>query len=246
MGRFSNKVIIVTGSGKGIGLSTALQFALEGGAVALASRTGKELEAAKNLILKAVPESRVFTQVTDVSQEKEVEALFEGVEKTFGSVDILVNNAAVLINRKILSMSAGEWDQAMAINVRGIFLCSREFFRRCEKHGKGGSIVNISSLAGVRGTEKFPGFASYVASKFAVVGLTESLAVEGNTLGIRANCIAPGAVNTALLRREAPHLKTKTQPQDIAKTVLFLADAQESSSLNGSLIEVFSNLPSPS
>lgn len=242
MGRFSNKVILVTGAGKGIGRASALLFATEGASVVLTSRTLKELEETKNLIQKADPKAKVLVKACDVSEEANVVALFQEAEKNLGSISVVVNNAAVLINKKVQEMSAADWDKAMAVNTRAVFLCSRELFRTCERSKRGGSIVNISSLAGVRGTDKFPGFASYVASKFAVVGLTESLAVEGKVLGIRANCIAPGAVNTELLKREAPHLKTNTQPEDIAKQILFLADDTQSGALNGSVIEVFSNL----
>lgn len=243
MGRFSNKVIVVTGAGKGIGRATAVAFAHAGASVAIGSRTLSELEAVKSEILKSISGAKVFAMVFDVSDEKSVSTFFDQTESALGSVDVLVNNAAILINKKIVDAQVSDWDKAMGVNVRGMFLTSRELFRRCEKNKKGGSIVNISSLAGIRGTDKFPGFSSYVASKFAVVGLTESLAVEGRTLGIRANCIAPGAVNTELLRREAPHLKTKTEPGDIAKNILFLADENESGSLSGSVIEVFSNIP---
>jgi 3-oxoacyl-[acyl-carrier protein] reductase len=129
----------------------------------------------------------------------------------------------------------------MRINVRGSFLCAKEAFKHMKVGKRGGSIVNISSLAGIRGTEKFPGLSSYTVSKFAVIGLTESIAVEGKPHGIRANCIAPGAVKTRMLKEAAPELKTTTKPEDIAKTVLYLCDDTWSGHLTGSLVEVFSN-----
>nr|WP_246159124.1 SDR family oxidoreductase [Reyranella soli] len=107
--------------------------------------------------------------------------------------------------------------------------------------GRRRAIVNISSLGGVRRTEKFPGLAAYVASKFAVVGLTEAFAVESIKLGVRTNAIAPGAVNTEMLRQVAPHLRTSTEPEDIAKTVVMLCDDDLSRRINGSLVEIYSN-----
>ncbi|NBX81882.1 SDR family NAD(P)-dependent oxidoreductase, partial [bacterium] len=127
------------------------------------------------------------------------------------------------------------------INLTGTFLCAQEFFRCAkEKPGKR-SIVNISSLAGIRGTEKFPGLSSYVASKFGVVGLTEALAVEGKALGVRVNCIAPGAVDTEMLRKAAPQLKADAMPADIAKIVVFLSDPEQSGVVSGSTVELFTN-----
>src|SRR5690606_24382138 len=143
---------------------------------------------------------------------------------------------------RIEDQSLEDWERVMAVNVRGPFLCSREAFRRMKAEKKRGTIINVSSLSGIRGVEKFPGLSSYVTSKFAVTGLTESLAVEGKDYGIRVNCVAPGAVDTLMLKGAAPHLKTKTTPEDIAKIILFLADESQSGSLNGAVMEVHSNL----
>ena len=104
-----------------------------------------------------------------------------------------------------------------------------------------GAVVNISSLGGVRRTEKSPGLAACVASKFAVVGLTEALAVASIKLGVRTNAIAPGAVNTEMPHQVAPHLRTSTQPEDTANTVLMLCDGNLSRHINGSLLEIYSN-----
>jgi NAD(P)-dependent dehydrogenase (short-subunit alcohol dehydrogenase family) len=235
-----NKVALVTGAGRGIGKACALALSAAGCRVVLVSRTLSELEGVAGLISEQKGES--FVQVADISIEAEVEKLFSAVKRHWGTVDILVNNAAVFHRAELVSHGAEEWDFVMAVNVRGVFLCTRQVFRDCENQKKPASIVNIASLAGVRGTEKFPGLSSYVASKFAVVGLTESFANEGRSLGIRVNCVAPGAVDTEMLRKAAPDLKTQTTPDQIAKTVLHLADSNQSSHLSGSVIEVFSNL----
>ncbi len=235
---FKNKVALVTGSGRGIGRASALALAAQGCRVALVSRTPAELAE----VAQAMgPGAEVLTQVADVSDEAQVQAVFDTIRARWGGVDILVNNAAVFAKALVADHSVEEWDRVMGVNVRGVFLCSRALFRE-QPRGTGRSIVNIASLGGVRGTEKFPGLSSYTTSKFAVVGLTESLAVEGRSLGIRVNCIAPGAVDTRMLREAAPHLKTKTTPAQIAQTVVMLADESHASHLNGSLIEIFSDV----
>lgn len=240
MHSMKNKVALVTGAGRGIGKACALALSAQGCRVVLASRTRRELDDVAGLISHQGGKSLVHA--VDVSSEADVESLFHAVRSQWGTVDILVNNAAVFHRAEVASHGCKEWDFVMGVNVRGVFLCSRQVFRDCASEKKPASIVNISSLAGVRGTEKFPGLSSYVASKFAVVGLTESFANEGKSLGIRVNCVAPGAVDTEMLRKAAPGLKTQTTPDQIAKTVLHLADESQSSHLNGSVIEVFSNL----
>jgi 3-oxoacyl-[acyl-carrier protein] reductase len=133
------------------------------------------------------------------------------------------------------------WQQTLNVNVTGSMLCSRALFNHAQKAKKGGAIVNISSLGGIRSTQKFKGLLPYVTSKFAVVGLTEALAVEGKELGIRVNCVAPGAVDTDMLKKAAPFLKTSTYPEDVAKTILFLCDAEQSGKISGSTLEIHSN-----
>ncbi len=237
---FPNKIALVTGAGRGIGRACAEALAASGCRVVLVSRTRDQLESvARELISKG---QKALVCPADIAEESEVEALFHKVKEVWGSVDILVNNAAIFHRAEIADHTAREWDAVMGVNVRGSFLCSRRVFQGCRDEKKPASIVNIASLAGVRGTQKFPGLASYVTSKFAVVGLTEALAVEGKALGIRANCVAPGAVDTEMLRKAVPDLKTQTTPADIAKTVLHLANTHQSGHLNGAVVEVFSNL----
>ncbi len=236
MRNFKDRVALVTGAGRGIGRACALALAKEGCRVVITSRTAAELE-------KVAEEIREIGQPVlcfpaDISQETGVQALFEKTRATFGSVEILVNNAGIFHAARVPEHSVANWDAVMGVNARGTFLCSREVFR----DRRPASIINISSLSGVRGTEKFAGLSSYVASKFAVIGITEALAVEGKEFGIRVNCVAPGAVQTEMLRKAAPHLKTHTTPEQIAQTVVDLADASRSSHLNGSVIEVYSNV----
>jgi NAD(P)-dependent dehydrogenase (short-subunit alcohol dehydrogenase family) len=161
---------------------------------------------------------------TDVSDEKQVRSAFGGLER----LDALVNNAAVLINRPLVETTAEEWDEQLGSGLRAAFLCSREAFRRMRD---GGSIVNISSLSGVAGAEKFPGMAAYVAAKSGLAGLTEVLAVEGRPLGIRVNAVSPGAIDTPMLK-ESGVPGRKFAPAEVARIVAWLA-TPESAPLTG-------------
>jgi len=165
----------------------------------------------------------------DVSDEKQVLAAFAGLER----LDALVNNAAVLINRPLVETTAQEWDQQLGSGLRAAFLCSREAFRRMRD---GGSIVNISSLSGVAGAEKFPGMAAYVAAKSGLAGLTEAMAVEGRPLGIRVNAISPGAIDTPMLQQSGVPGR-KFQPAEVARIVGWLA-SPESAPLTGANLKL--------
>jgi NAD(P)-dependent dehydrogenase (short-subunit alcohol dehydrogenase family) len=238
-GALENKVAIVTGAGRGIGAATARLFALEGAKVVLASRSENELS---HVVAEIERDGgKCLAVPTDISEESQVAHLFSRTLESFGPADILVNNAAVIEIRDFVDMDLATWEHVMGINVRGPFLCSREAFRQMIASGTKGAIVNLTSLSGVRGPEKFKGFSSYVVSKYGVLGLSEILAVEGKPHGIRVNSVAPGAVDTVMLKKAAPFLNTSTTPEDIARTILFLADNAQSHHITGANIEIFSN-----
>jgi NAD(P)-dependent dehydrogenase (short-subunit alcohol dehydrogenase family) len=235
------QVAVITGAGRGIGAAAARAFAAAGAKVALVARTKSELEAVHREITGRHGAGSAIFEALDISDEAAVKKFFARVKAELGLATTLINNAGTFVSAPLEQHSVKDWDQVMAVNVRGPFLCAREAFAHFKAGKHGGSIINISSLAGVRGTEKFPGLSSYVASKHAVVGLTEALAVEGRPHGIRVNCIAPGAVDTKMLRDAVPHLKTATKPEDLADTLLYLADPEKSGPVNGALIELFTN-----
>ncbi|MBN9392638.1 MAG: SDR family oxidoreductase [Chloroflexi bacterium] len=239
MGALENQVAIVTGAGRGIGAATARLFAREGAKVVLASRSGTELAEIAAEIEQAG--GTCLAVPTDISEENQVQALFTKTRETFGPVDILVNNAAAYEKKAFADMDLATWESVMNVNIRGTFLCSREAFRQMIAAGKKGALVNLTSLSGVRGPEKFPGSSAYVVSKYGVLGLSEILAVEGRPHGIRVNSIAPGAVDTVMLQKAAPFLKTSTTPDDIARSILFLADNTQSGHITGANLEIFSN-----
>jgi len=162
---------------------------------------------------------------TDVSDEAQVKRAFARLE----SLDALVHCAAELIKRRLVDMSAEEWDRQLGGGLRGAFLCSREAFRLMRGHG--GAIVFVSSLSGVAGAEKFPEMSAYVAAKSGLAGLTEALAVEGREHGIRVNAVSPGAVDTPMLQVAGvagPDLK----PAEVARAIVWLA-SPESAPLSG-------------
>ena len=233
-----NQVALITGGGRGIGQATAWALARRGAHVVVASRSASELQATVAEIQSAG--LRASARVLDVADEAEVEAVFAAIAADFGRLDILVNNAAILLSGAFADMALADWDRVLAVNLRGAVLCARQAFRLMATQG--GSIVNVSSLGGIAGTEKFPGYAAYTVSKFAVTGLTEALAAEGRAHNIRVNGVAPGAVDTAMLRQAAPHLRTRTGPADVAKTIAFLCDPTESGCMSGAMLVINSNL----
>lgn len=233
-----NKVVIITGAGRGVGRAAAQLFAHEGAKVALFGRTRETLDSCAREIQEQGGEALVIAG--DVSQDEDVHALFTAVSERFGRVDILVNCAGVVLVRPFLQMDSATWDRVLGVNLRGTFLCCHEAFRLMAGQ-KQGVIINISSLSGVKGVEKFPGLSAYNVSKSGVAGLTEILAVEGKPYNIRVCAVSPGAIDTDMLRQAAPHLKAGMTPEELAKILLFLADDESGSKFNGSNIELFTN-----
>ncbi len=232
-----DRVAIITGAGRGVGKATAHRFAREGARVVLFSRTPGPLDETATDI--AHEGGQVLSMAGDVSREEDVRALFQRAMDTYGRVDILVNCAGIVLVRPFVDMDAETWDRVIAVNLRGTFLCCRQAFRVMMAQ-QSGVIINLSSLSGVRGVEKFPGLSAYNVSKAGVAGLTEILAVEGKPFHIRVCAVSPGAVDTEMLRQAAPHLKAGMTPDDLAEILLFLAD-DSGRMLSGSNIEIFSN-----
>jgi NAD(P)-dependent dehydrogenase (short-subunit alcohol dehydrogenase family) len=232
-----DRVAIITGAGRGVGRATALRFAREGARVVLFSRTPAPLnDLAADLAHQVYP---FLAVVGDVSREEDVQALFQQAMQAFGRVDILVNCAGVVAVQPFAEMDASTWDHVLGVNLRGTFLCCREAFRIMAGQ-RSGVIVNLSSLSGVRGVEKFPGLSAYNVSKAGVASLTEILAVEGKPYNIRVCAVSPGAVDTEMLKQAAPHLKAGMTPEDLAEILHFMVD-ESGRMLSGTNLEIFSN-----
>lgn len=237
MNTLTDKIAIITGAGRGIGRATACLFAREGARVVLFSRTASHLtEVASEIDCKG---GQALTVVGDVSREEDVMALFQQVLQTYSRVDILVNCAGIVAVRPFVEMDVATWDAVIGVNLRGTFLCCLKAFQMMAAQQQG-VIINLSSLSGVKGVEKFPGLSAYNVSKAGVAGLTEILAVEGKPYNIRVCAVSPGAVETEMLQQAAPHLKAGMTPDDMAEILLFLA-GDLGRMLSGSNIEIFSN-----
>jgi NAD(P)-dependent dehydrogenase (short-subunit alcohol dehydrogenase family) len=213
----TGKRILVTGAGSGIGRACVKLAYAAGAHVALAGRSRAKLAETAQVLGLNTERSLVLT--CDVSREPDVVRVFSAVVDAWGGVDGVVNSAGVFRGAPFPELTLETWNEVLGVNLTGTFLICREAFRRMSP---GGSIVNIGSLSGVPGVEKFPGFAAYNVSKYGVSGLTEILAVEGRSRGLRVNCVSPGAVNTAMLKLAAPQLPPALEPEDVARTVVYL------------------------
>jgi len=229
MGMFDGKVAIITGAGTGIGRAHALAFAKEGAKVVVndlggdRSGSGKGSEAADRVVLEIkTAGGEAVANYESVATREGAESILWTALSKYGRVDILVNNAGVLRDRSFLNMSDADWDVVNNVHLKGTFYCSQQVARFLKVQGKGGRIINTTSLSGMLGNF---GQANYSAAKAGIYGLTRTMAIELAKANVTVNAIAPVALTR--MTEDLAGMKglsaDQIGPQFISPVVLFLA-----------------------
>lgn len=240
-----DKVVLVTGGSRGLGHAVCASLVAEGARVAVSSR-GSQPPASPPVADNLPAESNQVIHVAgDVSKEADVVAMFDTVERRFGTVDVLINNAAVCPTCQVADMSLDTWSETLAVDLTGAFLTCRELVRRLIAARRPGRIVNVSSTAAFLGSTT--GHAPYDASKGGLVALTYSLAREVAPHGIAVNAVAPGMIRTEMTQdklnaNEAQYLariplRRIADVREIADVIVFLASAR-ASYMTGAVVNV--------
>ena len=218
-----DKIVIITGASRGIGKAAALLFGEKGAKVVIAARSQDDLEKTASEIIKKNPKSEVLAVVSDVTQEKSIKNLVQQAIQKFGRIDILVNNAGIGINKPVAEFTTLDWDLTLDTNLKGPFLISREVLPIMIKQREG-QIINISSGAG---KNPIKNYAAYCASKFGLIGFSESLALEVRNYNIKVSVLLPGTTATHFgdKKREYVGLRPKNSllPKEVAEAILTLA-----------------------
>jgi len=228
--KLKGQTAIVTGGGRGIGRAICLALAREGADIVIVARTGKEIQETARMVEKEG--RRALPVRIDIRKEEEVVNMISKAVNAFGRIDILVNNAGVAYRKYLVETSTEEYDEIMDTNVKGMFFCTKYVLPHLLKRGEG-RIVNISSGEGKHG---IPKLSIYCASKFAVIGFTESLAYEVGG-GLQVYAVCPAGVDTGMYRSmysDEPVLK----PEDVARKVLELC-LPETTLPSGSSVDVY-------
>lgn len=244
--RLKGKTSVVTGSGAGIGRAIATTFAAEGSNIVVADINAHAAQETADLIAKMGGNALAVS--VDVADPTSVEHLVAITLRRFNEVEVLVNNAAIQVNKKVEDTSFEEWSRQLAVNIGGVFLCSKYFLPHLRRVR--GAIINMSS---VNGTFVEPMCAGYCATKAAILGFTKALAIDHGGEGVRVNAICPGYIDAGLAegyflaqpdpdaaRAQAGQLhamKRIGKPEEVARVAVFLA-SEEASFMTGSAVTV--------
>ena len=237
------KVAVITGATRGIGKGIAETFAEHGSNVAFTYRSSDEKAKAIEEELGEKYGVKVKGYKSDAAQFEEAQELIDEVIKEFGTVDVLINNAGITRDNLLMRMTEEHWDEVMTTNLKSIFNLTKAVQRTMLKN-RAGSIINLSSVVGVKGNA---GQSNYAASKAGILGFTKSIALELGSRNIRCNAIAPGFIETEMTGaldekvvqewRDAIPLKRGGSPEDVANLALFLA-SDMSNYITGQVINV--------
>lgn len=240
--RLTDKVSIITGAAHGIGYATAVKFASEGAVVIIADLEAKAVDAAVAGI-DALGAHKAHGYIVNVTDRAQVDAMVSDVVARHGRIDVLVNNAGITKDARLIKMTEAQFDQVIEVNLKGVFQCAQAVANIMIGQGSG-VILNASSVVGLYGNF---GQTNYAASKFGVIGFVKTWARELGPKGVRCNAVCPGFVETHILdtipvdvlaqMRERVPLKRLGKPEEIANVYAFLA-SDEASYINGAVIEV--------
>jgi len=238
----SNRVAIVTGSGRGIGRAIALKLAEVGAAVVVNDIGDAEPVEAVAEEIKAMNRQSLAI-LADVSLPSDVTRLVETTRATYGKVDILVNNVGITRDQLVMRMSDEDWDKVLSVNLKSVFLCTRAVLRHMIKQ-RWGRIISISSVVGIVGNQ---GQANYASAKAGIIGFTRTIAKEVASRSITANAVAPGFIDTGMTQRLEENWKQELKkhiplgcfgsPRDVAEAVAFLA-SEEAGYITGQVLSV--------
>jgi NAD(P)-dependent dehydrogenase (short-subunit alcohol dehydrogenase family) len=244
--KLKDRVVVVTGSGSGIGRACAVEFAVAGAEVVVADIYLQGAEETVKQIKSGNGNALAFK--TDVADPESVKRLVAFTLKTFSKVDVLINNAAIQVNKTIEDITFEEWNLQMSINVGGIFLCSK-YFLPSLRQTKG----NIVSMSSVNGFFVEPMCAGYCTTKAAIIGLTRAMAIDHGNEGIRVNCICPGYIDAGLaegyFQSQSDPARARTEagklhalwrigkPEEVARVAVFLA-SDDASFMTGASVVV--------
>ena len=234
--RLKDKVAIITGAAKGIGLATAQRFAQEGAKVMIADLNPQALESAQVQIPGAE------TYVMNVTDRDSIQVAVDQIMKRHGQIDILINNAGITQDARLIKMTEAQFDSVIDVNLKGVFNCTQLVVPHMLAAGSG-SIVNASSVVGIYGNF---GQTNYAATKFGVIGFTKTWARELGAKGIRVNAVCPGFIATEMVKAMPENILRDIErrswlgrlgtPEEMANVYLFLA-SDEASYVNGVALE---------